>query len=490
MTEASSSRITITLGHSGQVVKKEGPVLDHPFPGVGSKRSVRDRLGCMPNVLRRSQRGDGSRLSSRASSGIGDARLGKDDLRYKIMRKTALDRGQSNGQQNGVDLRDFLSRPAQYSTAKPSSRKHIPDPRDNRPRVPEPIDNRPRVPEARDDRQQMLDSRGSRQYMPEIRDSRQYMPEIRDSRQYMPEIRDSRQYMPEIRDSRQYMPEIRDSRQYMPEAKDFRGHRPELKDVRYNTPESRSLSILGRSPSTRNADVLPLMDSIRNSYSPWTLDCLRRRSPDGVVSSSRGISPPRRGEELQRRPPVTPYDDPRLSSYTRKDVEFSRPMTSAGYLSNTPQPAGPGKTVAPLRAPIPQSRSLVQKSSYAAEDQPTVDSFLQLLGLEKYAIHFKAEEVDLYSLKQMGDNDLKELGVPMVCFLLSVIFNHSCRPSVSVECSGYVVWPEEKDSACPSISCQETKYDYMNCCNSDTFWSFDAKAMRAKVRSCNSSYAL
>ncbi|XP_055810218.1 uncharacterized protein LOC129880279 [Solanum dulcamara] len=382
MAEASSSRVTITLGRSGQVVKKAGPGLDHPFPdsgpAVGSKRSVRDRLGSIADSTtefnNKRQRGDGSRLGSRASSGIEDGRLGKDDLRYKIMRKTALDRGHSNGQQSGVDLRDFLSRPAQSSTAKPSSRQHIPDQRDNRARVPEPRDNRARVPEPRDNRQHMLDSRGSRQYLPEIKDSRQYMPE----------------------------------------ARDFRGHRPELKDVRYNTPESRSLSILGRAPSARNADVLPLMDSIRNSYSPWTLDRLRRRSPDGVLSSSRGISPPRRGEELQRRPPVTPYDDPRLSSYTRKDVsELSRPMTSAGYLSNTSQPAGPGKTVAPLRAPIPQSRSLVQKSSYAVEDQPTVDSFLHSLGLEKYAIHFKAEEVDLYSLKQMGDNDLKELGVPM-----------------------------------------------------------------------------
>ncbi|KAK4358189.1 hypothetical protein RND71_023799 [Anisodus tanguticus] len=388
MAEASNSRITITLGRSGQVVKKAGPVLDHPFPEVGSKRSVRDRLGTVADstteINYKRQRGDGSRLSSRASSGIDDARLGKDDLRYKIMRKTALDRGQSNGQQNAVDLRDFLSRPAQSSTAKLSSRQHIPDPRDNRPRVPEPRDNRPRVPEQRDNR-----------------------PRV-------PEPRDDRLHMLDSRGSRQYLPEIRDSRQYMPEARDFRGHRPELKDVRYNTPESRSLSILGRAPSTRNADALPLMDSIRNSYSPWTLDRLRRRSPDGVPSSSRGISPPRRGEKLLRRPPVTPYDDPRLSSYTRKDVsEFSRPTTSAGYLSNTSQPAGPGKTVAPLRAPIPQSRSLVQKNSYAVEDQPTVDSFLHSLGLEKYAIHFKAEEVDLYSLKQMGDNDLKELGVPM-----------------------------------------------------------------------------
>ncbi|XP_009789684.1 uncharacterized protein LOC107779590 [Nicotiana tabacum] len=382
MAEASSSRITITLGRSGQVVKKAGSVLGHPFPdsgpAVGSKRSVRDRLGTTADstteLNNKRQRGDGSRLSSSSSSGIDDARLGKDDLRYKIMRKTVLDRGQSNGHQNGVDLRDFLSRPAQSSTAKPGFQQQIPELRDNRPRVPEPRDNRPRVPEPRNDRQRMIDSRGSRQYLPEIRDSRQYIPE----------------------------------------ARDFRGHHPELKDVRYNTPESRSLSILGRAPSTRNADALPQMESIRNSCSPWTLDRLRRKSPDGVVSSSRGISPPRRGEELQRRPPVTPYDDPRLSSYTRKDVsEFSRPMTSAAYPSNTSQPAGPGKTVAPLRPPIPQSRSLVQKSSYAVEDQPTVDSFLHSLGLDKYAINFKAEEVDLYSLKQMGDNDLKELGVPM-----------------------------------------------------------------------------
>ncbi|XP_060214397.1 uncharacterized protein LOC132641422 isoform X1 [Lycium barbarum] len=389
MAENSSSRITITLGRTGQVVKKAGPGLDHPFPAVGSKRSVRDRLGTIADSTtefnNKRQRGDGSRLSSHASSGIDDARLGKDDLRYKIMRKTALDRGQSNGQQNGVDLRDFLSRPAQSSTAKPSSRQHIPDPRDNRPRVSEMRDNRPRVPEPRDNRPRVL------------------------------EPRDDRHHMLDSRGSRQYLPEIRDSRQYMPEARDFRGHPPELKDVRYNTPESRSLSILGRAPSTRNADALPLMDPIRSSYSPWSLDLLRRRSPDGVVSSSRGISPPRRGEEPQRRPLVTSYDDPRLSSYTRKDVsEFSRPMTSAGYLSNTSQPAGPGKTVAPLRAPIPQSRSLVQKSSYGIEDQPTVDSFLHSLGLDKYAIHFKAEEVDLYSLKQMGDNDLKELGVPML----------------------------------------------------------------------------
>ncbi|CAI9775409.1 unnamed protein product [Fraxinus pennsylvanica] len=47
-------------------------------------------------------------------------------------------------------------------------------------------------------------------------------------------------------------------------------------------------------------------------------------------------------------------------------------------------------------------------------DHLTVESFLQSLGLEKYAIYFKAEEVDMYSLKQMGGSDLKALGIPMV----------------------------------------------------------------------------
>ncbi|MFS8034848.1 hypothetical protein Hanom_Chr17g01586001 [Helianthus anomalus] len=44
MAETSRSRVTITLGRSGQVVKR---VVDsEPLPpAVGTKRSVRDRLG-------------------------------------------------------------------------------------------------------------------------------------------------------------------------------------------------------------------------------------------------------------------------------------------------------------------------------------------------------------------------------------------------------------------------------------------------------------
>ncbi|EPS59904.1 hypothetical protein M569_14904, partial [Genlisea aurea] len=42
-----------------------------------------------------------------------------------------------------------------------------------------------------------------------------------------------------------------------------------------------------------------------------------------------------------------------------------------------------------------------------------VNGFLLSLGLEKYCINFQAEEIDMSTLKQMGDNDLKSIGIPM-----------------------------------------------------------------------------
>jgi len=42
-----------------------------------------------------------------------------------------------------------------------------------------------------------------------------------------------------------------------------------------------------------------------------------------------------------------------------------------------------------------------------------VESLLYTLGLERYSIIFKAEEVDMTALRQMGDADLQQLGIPM-----------------------------------------------------------------------------
>ncbi|RWR74562.1 ankyrin repeat and SAM domain-containing protein 6-like protein [Cinnamomum micranthum f. kanehirae] len=43
----------------------------------------------------------------------------------------------------------------------------------------------------------------------------------------------------------------------------------------------------------------------------------------------------------------------------------------------------------------------------------SVDGLLQSLGLEKYLITFRAEEVDMTALLHMNDEDLKALGIPM-----------------------------------------------------------------------------
>uniref|UniRef100_A0A5B7BPU8 Putative Sterile alpha motif domain-containing protein isoform 1 n=1 Tax=Davidia involucrata TaxID=16924 RepID=A0A5B7BPU8_DAVIN len=318
MAETSGSRVTITLGRGGQVVKRAGPGLDSGFsdshPALGSKRSVRDRLGSDVHgaqLNNKRQRGDS------ASNGVDDMRLGKDDLRFKLMQKNVSRRVQSDGQ-NGVDLRDTLSREVRTSTTNLSTRHRMPKPT----------------------------SLSTRQLLP----------------------------------------------------------------------EPKYASILGRVPSSRSADALPHMNSLRNTYSPWTLDRLRRRSPDGVLGTSTGLSPRRMEEELPKRPLIRTYDDvrSRTVSYISKDIlEPSRPMGTASFMTKPIVPAGSVKSVAPLLAPPPPPSGIVQKSSYTGSEHLTMDGFMQSLGLEKYAIYLKAEEVDMTVLRQMGDNDLKELGIPM-----------------------------------------------------------------------------
>ncbi|GKV52463.1 hypothetical protein SLEP1_g59040 [Rubroshorea leprosula] len=191
-------------------------------------------------------------------------------------------------------------------------------------------------------------------------------------------------------------------------------------DTQKRMPELRENSILARFPSSRNADVLPQMDSSRSSYSPWTLDHLRRRSPDKVMCASQGLSPPRNVEELQRRPINRTYDDVRAVRavpYMSKDVlEAPRSVGASPFVTKPTMPNAPLKPAPPgpplLNQILPPS-SIVPKPPYPGEEQQTVDGFLHLLGLEKYAHKFNSEEVDMTALRQMGENDLKELGIPM-----------------------------------------------------------------------------
>jgi hypothetical protein len=315
MAEGSAPRVTITLGRSGQVVKRATHGSDVSYAdstsAAGTKRSVRDRLGSNvdSSVSRGSernnkrQRGDIS-MPNLSANGSNDMRIGRDDLRYKLMQKNGFRGAHSDDDQKRVDLREKLSKAA-----------------------------RPPVP-------------------------------------------------------------IVDSRQRMPEPK--------------NT------GFLGRIPSARSADDLPQMDSVRSSYSTWTLDQLRQRSPDRGIGASRGISPPRNMEELHRRPLNRTHDDVRSVPYMSKDVyDTSRPMSTAPFMAKPAAPPIPAKPMPPPLGQHPPPTSIVQKSSYMGDEQQTVDGLLQSLGLGKYVILFKAEEVDMTALKQMGEHDLKELGIPM-----------------------------------------------------------------------------
>ncbi|XWS63611.1 hypothetical protein CRYUN_Cryun06bG0115400 [Craigia yunnanensis] len=319
MAEAPRDRVTITLGRSGQVVKRAGPASDvdisDSHPVAGSKRSVRDRLGgnidssllrgSQPNNKR--QRGDGHTTSLNAN-GLNDVHIGKDDLRFKLMQKSMFRQAQSDDNQKGMDLRQKLSRMGQPP----------------------------------------LNSCETRQQMP---DSRERMP----------------------------APGKR-----MPEPREL-------------MPESRETSILSRIPSTRSADDFPHVTTSRSSYSPWTLDHLRRRSPDRVIGASRGLSPPRNVEELQRRPVNRTFDAARTVPYMGKDVlDAPRPVSTASFVTKSTLPTTSAKPIPPglpIPSPIPSQSSIVQKSSYSSDEQQTVEGLLHSLGLGKYAILFKAEEV-------------------------------------------------------------------------------------------------
>ncbi|KAK1376527.1 Sterile alpha motif domain-containing protein [Heracleum sosnowskyi] len=464
MSDSSMSRVTITLGRSGQVVKRAGAVVDSaytdPIPSVGAKRSVHDRLGTHVELNSKRHRGNDNGLKSANGVDAEGAPLRKDDLRYKIMQKSGKKGTEGDSPLNGVDLREMLSRQARPSTSvgmqklipedtnggsnmpdrgevrqliseSRGARPHIPEDRDSRQRLPNTREVRQRIPELREVRQRMPELREVRERVPEMREVRERVPEMREIRERVPEMREVRDRMPEMREIRARIPDRREVRERLPdrnevreqiperrermlEAREVRQRMPEPRDDRPHMPEPTGASMIRRVPSSRGVDATPQIDSFRNSYSPLTMDRIRRRSPDGVLVNSRGVSPPRSVEELRRRQLIRSYDDGRSAAFMGKDsFELPRPMGTTSYRTNSAVAAGPAKRVGPtLAAPSPPG-AVMHRSSYTVNEPHTVDGFLRALSLEKYAINFKAEEVDMHALRQMGDRDLKELGVPM-----------------------------------------------------------------------------
>ncbi|CAI0627558.1 unnamed protein product [Linum tenue] len=256
MADASNGRVTITLGPGGQVVKRAVSAVGNSdsLLGVGGKRSVRDRLGGDSEGSKRNIYGSLTWCLSITK----DARIGKGDLRFKLLQKNAGRRAQSDDDQR--DLRDKLPRTTQSLSRLPASL-------------------------------------GTGERMSDPRET----------------------------------------------------------------------SLMGRIPSSGSPSEFSRMESSRNSYSPWTLDHIRRRSPDRVMRTSRGFSPPRHVDEVQGRSLGRYTDDVRPVSYMTRDIhDAPRSMSSSTHFMPKPGlPTVSRKSAAPISAPVAPAISVLSKQTYA-----------------------------------------------------------------------------------------------------------------------------
>ncbi|GAB2214186.1 hypothetical protein Droror1_Dr00018526 [Drosera rotundifolia] len=322
MSKSSRSQVTITLGRSGRVVKRGGSAaddqFDDDFPATGSKRSIRDRLGRNGDRFIHNKRQQVKDNDARSN----DIRLGRGDLRFKLMQKNMNKRPRNDSPDSDIDLRNRLP------SRKIRSRKAS------------------------------------------------YAPEVKAN------------------------------------------HAPSVASVRTreSVPDHRDVDFLGRVPSSRSEHHLPAMDPYRTPHSSWTMDSLRQRTPDRLMQRPTygALSPPRSVQELPRRSLIRDFDDGKPYPFVRNKVRSPpRPVGSNPFLPKPTQPATAAKPVAPLVSQLTAPSGSVSRVPYSGGEHATVGSLLSALGLEKYVIAFKHEEVDMHALRQMSDNDLKELGIPM-----------------------------------------------------------------------------
>ncbi|XP_074295961.1 uncharacterized protein LOC141623703 [Silene latifolia] len=359
MADSRRSQVTVTLGRSGRVVKRTGRLTDEVHNGRpigGSKRSIRDRLGGTSQ-----DRGESynKRQRGESTSNSIDLCLSKDDLRFKLMQKQTGGKSRKRKPLRNVDLREKLSsktsRPSADSMSmRPSADSMSMRPPESAASTRHPVD--PRV--AGMTKHPVLDSRDTSilgRFPPSRHPSE--LSAIPPRSYPSSTLENVRRRSPE--NLRQSSPEI----------------------LRRRSPED----LWRRSPQI-----------------------LRPRSPERLLppSASRGLSPQRSREELLRRPLLRSYDDGRSASYLR--ISPTRAVRSSPYLTQSFVPAPAVNSVMPV-SHYAQASGILPK----ADIPPTVDSLLQSLGLEKYAIYFKAEEVDMNALRQLGDSDLKDLGIPM-----------------------------------------------------------------------------
>ncbi|KAM0958170.1 hypothetical protein EV1_023259 [Malus domestica] len=187
---------------------------------------------------------------------------------------------------------------------------------------------------------------------------------------------------------------VEEHKQLDPRAKLSKPVHPSLKyQVLQHNSETNGSNPMRQVPPRESPADLYQVNSRRNFYSSPTTDGFRGRSPP------RELHPPSS---------FRPVDASRAGQFPRNGmVGSSRPTDSFIFtMKANPQAARPMAQFAPPSASV-------QRSSQMVDETLTVAGLLHSLGLGKYAIIFQAEEVDMTALKQVGDKDLKELGIPM-----------------------------------------------------------------------------
>ncbi|CAH2044737.1 unnamed protein product, partial [Thlaspi arvense] len=98
--------------------------------------------------------------------------------------------------------------------------------------------------------------------------------------------------------------------------------------------------------------------------------------------------------------------------------KLSGTMNSQTRSTNPPKTRTEAARTAVKKVPVEtksETRTALNKATKKTSQQAdtSVDSFLESLGLEKYATSFQVEEVDMDALMHMTDDDLKALLIPM-----------------------------------------------------------------------------
>ncbi|XP_016433200.2 uncharacterized protein LOC107759715 [Nicotiana tabacum] len=162
----------------------------------------------------------------------------------------------------------------------------------------------------------------------------------------------------------------------------------------------------------------------REDYDKWVHDLYE---PDELQGSNQRIGTKDLRLKLQRRRSIQQATQIIKSSLSGGTRDLREKLSGTVYsqtmqigappkkLKTIPEVSKPSKRSVVAEAPASEMKNIASKVSKKKSQKKveSVDSFLLSLGLEKYAVTFQAEEVDMAALLHMTDEDLKAMGIPM-----------------------------------------------------------------------------